>query len=344
MHSTRAQNPVTRPTRNDVARLANISGATVSRVLSGRTDVSISPEARAKVLAAARELGYSPNPAAKALRAGKSGLIGFWMCLQYSRYRSQVVDEMRKVIHSTGFSMAVTDADEEYTLDQSFARVLRMPVDGIIAFDASASVHAFAEHQEELAPNVPFVSMGAYWSEARNYVGVDLRAGAEAAMDHLIGAGRKGIAYLAPYRSGLRFKGPRYEGYRAKMLEAGMEPTNISVEATTIEAVEEGIRERLESGLPLDAILCMNDDLAMDAAPALERLGLRVGKDVALVGFNGTEGIERSATPLTTVRQPIEKMCATAFQFLQAQMDDPSAPYQCCILKPELVIRESSLW
>jgi len=133
-----------RPTRDDVARVANISGATVSRVLSGRTDVSISPEARARVMEAAQKLGYRPNPAARALMKGRTGLIGFWMSLYYSRYRAQVLDYMRTVLGHTELGMAVMDVDEEYQWDHSFDRALRVPVDGIIAFDASASIEAFA--------------------------------------------------------------------------------------------------------------------------------------------------------------------------------------------------------
>lgn len=333
---------VGRPTRDDVAKQANISGATVSRVLSGRTDLAISEETRKKVLEAAEKLGYRPNAAARALMTGRTGLVGFWMCLQYSRYRSQVLDRMRMVLAGTELAMAVTDVDEQYTMAHSFDRALRVPIDGIIAFDNSASVEAFAREHDRLAPNVPFVSMGAYWSEEQSFVGIDLQKGAELAMDHLMETGRKRIAYMASADSALLDTGPRFEAYREKMDGAGLEIRAIGPERATFTDVRETLRAEFQAGPLPEAILCMNDDLAIQAAFALEGLGVKVGQDVALVGFDGIEETEHCPVPITTVRQPIEEMCAMTWQFLHAQMEDPSGPLRQHVLTPELIIRESS--
>ena len=343
MYRTRVQLKKTgRPTRDDVAKYANISGATVSRVISGRTDLAISDETRKKVLEAAEILGYRPNAAARALMSGRSGLVGFWMCLHYSRYRSQVLHRMRGLLGGTEMAMAVTDVDEEYTTAHSFNRALRVPVDGIIAFDNSASVEAFAREHDRLAPNVPFVSMGAYWSEAQCFVGVDLRYGADLAMEHLIASGRRRIAYLAPEESDLVATGPRYEAFCDRMNGEGLEAPTIASPKMVLSSVRETLRETFSMPNAPEAILCMNDDIAIAAAFALESLGIKVGQDVALVGFDGIEETEHCPCPITTVRQPVEEMCSLTWQFLKDQMEDPSGPLQQRILKPELVIRESS--
>lgn len=334
-----------RPTRNDVARLAKISGTTVSRVLSGNPDESVSPKAREKVLRAARELGYMPNSAAQALRSGRTGLIGFWMCLEYSRYRSMVLDQMRRILAPTDFALAVTDVDEDYIGHHSLARALRVPTDGIIAFDPSVSAEAFVQNSENLATHRPFVSMGAFWSEARSYVGVDLKAGAEAAMDHLIATGRRRIAYLAPRNTYFVADGPRFEGYRDRMVEHGLPLQTLTVVDTQPERIpttKEALRECMEAGTLPDALLCFYDDMAVDAVVALIELGLKPGQDVAVIGFNGNEGLDRAPCPISTVRQPVEQMCALAYEFLRVQMEDPTAPLQRAILKPDLIIRESS--
>lgn len=331
-----------KPTRDDVAKHANISGATVSRVLSGRTDVQIAPETRARVLQSAEVLGYRPNPSARALMTGRTGLVGFWMDLQYSRYRGHVLDRMCHLLGGTELALAVADVDDEYELDHSFDRALRVPVDGIIAFDNSASVEAFGREHDRIAPTTPFVSMGAYWSPAQSFVGVDLRLGAEGAMDHLLEGGRRRIAYMVPYNSDLVASGPRFEAYRARMADAEFPAETIRTENTGIGAVKEALAARRTEGPMPDAILCMNDDLAIAATFALPSLGLRPGHDVALVGFDGIEETEHSPCPVTTVRQPIEEMCTLAFEFLRARMDDPSAPLQQRVLTPQLVIREST--
>jgi len=314
----------------------------VSRVLSGRTDLSISPETREKVLEAARELGYTPNSAAKALTCGKSGIVGFWMSLEYSRYRGQVLDCMRTLLRGTEAAIAVTDVDEEYNLAHSFDRALRVPVDGIIAFDNSASVEAFAQESSRLAPLIPFVSMGAYWSSAKSYVAVDLKPGAVAAMNHLLETGRKKIAYVAPWTSDLIDSGPRFEAYQETMDQNGLEGLTIGVQSTTYGLVKEALDEAIASGPLPEALLCMNDEIAINAQSVLSDNGIRVGQDVAIIGFDGIEETAHCPTPITTVRQPIYEMCALTWEFLKTQMEDPSSPLLQRVLVPELVVREST--
>jgi len=291
---------------------------------------------------AAQKLGYRPNPTARALMNGRTGLIGFWMSLQYSRYRSQVLDRMRTVLGQTELAMAVTDVDEEYQWDHSFNRALRVPVDGIIAFDASASIEAFAEDYDRSASSTPFVSMGAYWSEKKSFVGVDLRAGTRDAMSHLFETGRRRIAYMAPINSGLLTFGVRYDTYRETMEEAGLEPVTVGSESGDLFSVRTTIKEMVTSPNSPEAILCMNDDLALATAFAFQQIGVTPGHDIALVGFDGLEETEHCPCPITTVRQPIEEMCEVTFSFLRGQMEDPTAPLQQQVLKPTLIVRESS--
>jgi len=342
VYRTRVHHRNGRPTREDVARDANISGATVSRVLSGRTDLSISPETRTRVLEAAKKLGYHPNSAARALTSGRTGLVGFWVSLEYSRYRAEVLDYMRTLLRGSDEAMAVCDVDEEYNWAHSFDRALRVPVDGIIAFDNSASVEAFAKESETLAPMIPFVSMGAYWSESKSFVAIDLRPGADAAMRHLLKTGRRKIAYVCPWTSDLIDSGPRFEAYRDAMIGAGLEPSTIAVERVTYQRIKEALEDVVRSRNLPEAIFCMNDETAIAASAILSNHGLRIGSDIAIVGFDGIEETKHTPVPITSVKQPIQEMCDLTWQFIKTQMEDPSAPLQQKILYPELVIRESS--
>jgi len=334
-----------RPTRKDVAALAKVSQTTVSRVFGGRDDESISLRAREQVLQAARELGYTPNSAAKALRSGHTGLIGFWMCLEYSRYRGSVLAEIRKLLAQTEFALSVTDVDEDYVWHRSLDRSLRVPVEGIIAFDASTAAKFFAQESGRLAPSLPFVSMGAFWAENRSYVAVDLKTGAEEAVAHLLENGRRRIAYVAPRDTIFVDGGERFEGYRDAMAAAGLPTQTLDIDdlpSARIASLTESLCRCVADGTLPDALLCFYDDMAVDALVALEALGLKPGVDVALVGFNGTEGLERGPCPISTVRQPVEEMCALAFEFLKNQIDDPTTPVQQRVLKPQLIVRESS--
>lgn len=309
--------------------------------MSGRTDIPISEETRERVLRAARELGYSPSPAASALRTGKTGIVGFWMSLAYSRYRSQVADHMRIALEPSGMVMATIDANADYAQYKTFSRALRLPVDGIIAFDAWGSVEEFTCEADRLGLKTPFVSMGAYWSERKSYVAVDLKAGAELAVEHLIERGRRRIAYIAPGDSGLLTSGARHDGYISKMREVGLPPILIPTDTVSVAAVERALVAYLREYPAPDALICVSDEFAVEALAALDRIGLKPGKEVALIGYNGIEGIDRLSVPLSTVAQPIEEMCRLAVHFLRAQMEDPKEIHQT-ILKPTLIARAST--
>ena len=326
-----------RPTRRDVAQLAGVSGTTVSRILGGRPDESVSAKARDKVLEAARQLGYTPNSAAKALRSGRSGLVGFWMCLEYSLYRSRVLAEMRNVLADTQFALAVNDVDQDYAWHHSLDRALRVPAEGIIAFEPAGAGDGLAA----MNVNLPFVSMGAFWFESRSYVAVDLQSGAEDAVEHLLQTGRTKIAHVVPKGTWFVVEGQRYDGYHRKMEEAGLPPWIIEIDDHPDRRIESLIDQLSVEPRP-DALFCFYDDIAIDAVEALLQMNLTPGQEVAVVGCNGQAELARGPYPISTVRQPIEEMCRTAYQFLQNQMNDPAAPPEKVVLKPELVVRRTS--
>jgi len=330
-----------RITREDVAKVANVSGTTVSRVLSGKAD-QIGEEAKQRVLEAAERLGYIPNPAAKALLTGRTQLVGLWMCLGYSRHRSRVLDRMRAILSETDLAIAVTDVEEDLFWRHSMARALRVGVDGIIAFDTPTAGDAFARTDKNQAGTTPLVGMGAYWSEATSYVGVDLGAGVEEAMRHLFEMGHREVAYLHPGEDPSGREEARLRGYRVAMAAAGREPLLISASGTTITEAQKTFGTYLAHKPTPSAVLCFNDEVAMGAAQALLEKDLRPGKDVAIVGCDGIEETALLPYPLTTIAQPVDEMCALAWEYLRERLDDPSAALRQTILRPRLIVRAST--
>jgi DNA-binding LacI/PurR family transcriptional regulator len=320
---------------------AQVSGATVSRVLSGN-GYFVSEDIRLRVFAAAQELGYQPNAAARALICGKTQIIGLWMCLGYSRYRAQVLDRMRDVLSQTDYAISVTDVEEDLFWRHSMARALRLPADGIVAFDTPTAGDAFAHSGKSKGEGTPFVGMGAYWSEATNYVGVDLRSGATEAMQHLIDTGRRRIAYFYLRPPDPLARESRFDAYVSAMEAAGLEPIFIPATDLNFETASQTLQRHLESGPLPDAVFCFNDDLALTAYWTLQRLGIKVGADVAIVGCDGIDELRHIALPISTIEQPIDQMCSLAWDILQAHIADPEAPIQQTVLKPKLIIRESS--
>lgn len=331
----------TRPTRDDVAKAAGVSGWTVSNVLNASPGAAIREETRARVLAAADKLGYRPNNSARALVTGRFSTIGFWMCFDYSQHRAHVLHLMQQQMKSSGFEIVIRDIEREMDSDPNFSKTFQLPVDGIIAFDTPTAPVAFSRINP--SQSIPFVSMGGYWAADRDYVGVDLYTGTVEALSHLIRSGRRRIAYLTPKTDKNWPADCRMAAYNDTMQKAGLEPQCLWLPDLALATVRQFVRDTLKD-MPgqVDALFCHNDDVAFGASRALCDLGIAVGHDIAIVGCDGIEEAEYLCCPLTTIAQPTAEMCVLAWKFLQRRMQEPDCPVQQRILKPELVVRAST--
>ena len=213
------------------------------------------------------------------------------------------------------------------------------PVDGILAFDGPEEV------QHYLAANpvshLPIVSMGSFWVDTIDFVGVDLAFGTHAALQHLLAIGCRRIAFLFPRRDH-RAQDSRHNAYTTAMQQAGKQPEYIDAGENSRASARRCLRDYVqEHGCP-DGLFCFNDDLAIGAYRGLCDLGIRVPEDIALIGCDGIEDTEYLETPLSTIAQPHEQMCALAWQFLKQRIQNESLPLQQKILRPQLILRKSS--
>jgi len=331
-----------RPTRNDVAKQAEVSGATVSRVLSGRQDLSISSETRRRVLIAAERLGYRPNQSARALVTGRTNLVALWMHQLHTPFHAHVAHLTAFRNRPPAYQILVTATESGWIPSPASHGVGAAMVDGVIAHECADYVRAFIESHPSSCP--PIVGIGAYYVDSTDFVGVDLYAGQVEATRHLYATGFCRIAFLV--NEGSSGSGEaRPDGYNAVMQEAGLVPEYILTpghdqrRAAARRAVHDHVVSR---GHP-DGLICLNDDMAIGANRALRELGLKVPEDVCLIGCDGIEDTEYQVPALSTVVQPLSEMCTLAWQYLQARMKDPSIPLQQTVLPARLVIRASSL-
>lgn len=330
----RKQATLRRPTRNDVARSAQVSGATVSRVLSGRSDLAISEETRARVLAAAQQLGYRPNQAARSLVTGRSHTIGLWTVDSFTPFYSDIARRMTELAVPSRYRVAV----QHMASYQAAPEATDLPqFDGILTCDLRHPSYIASLR----ALQAPLVFMGVHYPAEGDYVGVDLYAGAVQAMEHLLSQGGRRIAFMA-YTGGYSLEDPRCRAYATLLQQAGLETDILYTprhgRAAARQAIGTYARER---GCP-EAIFCFNDEVALGCYRGLYDLGVRVPEDVALVGCDGIEATEYLECPLTTIVQPVEAMCALAWQYLAQRIADPTTAPQQAILQSQLVIRESS--
>ncbi len=322
-------------TQEQIARKLGVSRQLVTFALAGYPQISA--ESRERILAAARELGYTPNPHARALKRSRTGIIALWVPDQISTHYTHVARELSRLVKQAGQELIVTEVAKG-AAEQVLSHV---PIDGVFAVDAPDAVQAHL--QSAAARRIPIISLGAHRPENTDFVQVDLLAGTNAVMKHLIQSGFRRIIH-ATFEHGARPGTGRRFGYAQAMRNAGLTPQFLYYPLSEQQRpiVRASIREYIrEHGCP-EAIFCHSDDVAIGIYRGLCDLKLRVPRDVALTGCDGIPDTEYLECPLTTIVQPVAEMCATAWKFLLRRLELPGRKRQQAVLKPKLVIRASS--
>ncbi|GAB2822604.1 LacI family DNA-binding transcriptional regulator [Streptomyces daliensis] len=317
-----------RPTLEQVAARAGVGRGTVSRVINGSPRVS--DRTRAAVQAAVAELGYVPNRAARALAAGSADAIALVVPEPETRlfaepYFSGILRGVSAELADTDMQLLLTLIRSRRERDRFAQYVTAHRVDGVLLI----SVHA----DDPLPDLLERIEMPAVLNGRRSggetvpYVDCDNQGGAQQAVEHLIGRGRRAVATIT---------GPldmyvaqcRLEGYREAMRAAGREDgERLTAHGDfTEEGGHRAMRELLEREPGVDAVFCASDVMAAGARLALREAGRTVPGDVALVGFDDSAVARHMDPPLTTVRQPIEEMGrAMARTLLELMAREPGA-------------------
>ena len=326
-------------TQTDIAKEANVSSATVSRVLNNANDPFISQKTRERVLEAARKMGYRPNYAARALATGRTNVISLWMPGMTSPYATQVISGVQKEVRRHGYEIIASDFGDQTGWLTGEMGSCGWPVDGILAHNGGKWLGTVME--ENPASDKPFVSMGSSPSDLGDVVKIDLKPATREVVHHLFDGGCQRVAHMLA-KSANSAGEQRRETYMAVMEEAGRLPEFITSDGTTRNAAREALRDYVGlHGCP-GGIFCANDDLAIGAYRGLRDLGLRIPDDVALVGCNGVEDTEYFDPPISTIAQPVIEMCKIAWEFLRQRMANGEGEAQKVTLTAELIVRESS--
>jgi LacI family transcriptional regulator len=324
----------------EVAREAGVSTATVSRVINTRRHVREST--RQKVEAAMERLGYVANRQARGLAGGRSRMIGLLVHELGSSYFTQLI---------RGIDLAVADIGYDLMLYTSHARVeaearhaLELatgPVDGVIfvlAVDPSQYVETLRQRGK------PFVMLDhSHELSGTTFVAAANRSGTREAIAYLIELGHRRVGFITG-KPGVSSAGERLAGYRDALRAADIPYARELI--VTGDFLEErgyrGTQQLLSLDPPPTAIFTSADTAAFGAIRAARDAGLRVPDDLSVVGFDDIPEASLVMPPLTTVRQPMLEMGATAVRLLQRLMDDPGATPRRTELDTELIVRGST--
>jgi len=326
-------------TVKDVADLAGVSTATVSRVLNDHAQVA--EETRSKVLRAMEELGYQPSRVARRLRMGGSQIIALIIADIANPFFTSVVRGIEDVAYANQYSLFLCNSDEDPAKEALYVDVLQAErVAGVIISSADEN----STSCESLLRNgVPIVAMDRRLSQFDvDTVLVDSIKGAYQATSHLIGLGHRRIGLIgAPSR--ITASRERREGYERALSEHGLEleQTLIKIGNTKQDGGYQKACEFLEMDDPPTAIFAINNLTTLGALNAIHEKGLNIPQDVAIVGFDDMPWALSLDPPLTAVAQPTYELGCTAANLLLQRIADKEREIVEMRLEPTLIVRDS---
>jgi LacI family transcriptional regulator len=329
-----------RLTIRQIADLAGVSIATVSRVLNGRGDVS--DETRDLVSRVIRENGYTANRSARGLSAGRTGLVGVLVPLVYPAYFSAILGGAAQALSESDLQIVLSPTGGEHDREVSVLDRLHGLTDGALIILPEESSEELERHLDGgyrfvvLDPLMPL-------DERIPSVSAAHTSGADQAMQHLLELGHRRIAQITGPAGWLATE-DRRRGYRAALAAAGILPDPaLEVEAEPeIGPGRQAAKYLLELPEPPTAIFAFNDNIAIGAIQAARACGMRVPEDVSIVGFDDVEHATIVTPALTTVRQPLAEMGRTAVSLLNRLLERQRFETLHIELATRLVVREST--
>jgi DNA-binding LacI/PurR family transcriptional regulator len=325
-------------TQADVARLAGVSRATVSYVLSRRKNgpISVTEETRQRILKAAEQLGYVPNAAAQSLRLSESKTIGFTIPDMNNPHGWEIINGAESEARRAGYNLLLFSTLMEIEHERtSIAAISRRQIDGLIFHPIH---HALLQDEINLIMRTgrPVVILGQHAIPELDTIIGGYDEGARLVMDHLLALGHRRIGYI----HGVAYKGlgkERLEAYRNCLLQAGIPVAEENIVYTGIN-ISDGYlaaNELLNHRPRPTALLVINDLLAIGAMHAVIDHGLEIPKDISIAGFDDID-IARFLNPsLTTLRVNAREIGITAVRLVLDRLADPertsvlvTVPYQ----------------
>ena len=326
----------------DVAARAGVSIKTVSNVV--RDQPQVHADTRARVRAAIAELGYRPHAVGRQLRSGRTGLLALALpevdIPYYAELARHVVDAARE----RGLTVLVEQTRGTLEAERELLQAQQSGlVDGLLLDPIALS----AEELDARRLDNPMVLLGEGPAPSSiDHVGIDDRAAAREATEHLLAGGRRRIAFLGDQpHARVATARLRQAGWAAALQAAGSPAADelaLPVEEFTYADGARAVEQALAAGTGFDALLCPSDLLAVGALHALSVAGLDVPGDVAVVGFDDIALAPYTRPGLTSVRLDRRAIATTALDLLLERVAGATGPGRTTLIPHQLVVRGSS--
>ncbi len=324
------------PSIKDVAQIAGVSTATVSRVLANHP--RIKAETRHRVLEAVEQLNYRPNLIARSLRVQKSAKIGLVVSDIRNPFFTAISRAVEDAAYEQGYSVLMCNTDENVEKEEMYLNLLH---DENVAGIIFSPTQQFSAGLKSYRSNIPFVIIDrAVTSNHVDMVLLDNVYAAYELTNHLIENGYRKLAGL--FGNSSTTGKERNQGFHKALHEHQLKPVAEYFIPPRIKQGYDTTLTLLDSTERPDAIFTSNSLLTAGVFQALRDRKLKVPRDVALVGFDETTWGELVDPPITLIAQPTEEIGRTATELLFQRIEDPTRSPKTVILKGNLITRGSS--
>ncbi|MBO1513588.1 LacI family DNA-binding transcriptional regulator [Metabacillus bambusae] len=323
---------------SDVAKLANVSPATVSRVLSNPELVS--KETRQKVLDVINEVNYKPHIVARQFRTKETKIILVVVPDITSAFFSKVLRGIEHVAVNNGYQVILGDTENDIEREKEYINLLlQKQADGMVLLTARLNKTKL----EEISEHFPMV-LACEYMDGLNVptVSIDNISSARKATEHLIKLGHTKIAHITGPINVILSR-DRMRGYQQAMMSHDLDIDSAYIQEGDF-SFESGYNQTLKLLAlenPPTAVFAFNDEMAMGAIKAAKDSGLKAPEDLAVVGFDNVKMSSVIEPNLTTINQPKYEIGKKAMELLLKLINGESINKKKFVMKDELIIRES---
>lgn len=327
-------------TLTDIAKLAEVSKATVSMVLNNK-EINVSDTTRQRIFQAAKELNYIPNTIARSLSTKKTETIGVILPDIENPFFAEMVKAIEDTAERLNYNVILCNSYNSTRKEEKYVKLLISKlVDGVIFVSGGNS----EENLKVLSDNkVPFVIVDRYVESHKKYSGVfcSNKDGVELGVKYLYDKGKRNIAFVKG-PSNLKTSSFRFAAYENIATEL-----NIYDEALVFEdefTIDGGIRSTekiLKVGKKVDAIFYSSDVMALGGMKFLLRNGYKVPKDISVLGYDNINIAMFLEPELSTIAQPIYNMGEEACKLIVDIINETEKENKVIHLKPQLIERDT---
>ena len=329
-------------TIKDVAKMADVSISTVSRVINDSKPVS--PEARRRVLHAISVLDYKPNEVARSLVTKKSNIIGVIVSDVGNQYVSQVLRGVEEIGRMYNYDILLSSSYDDPEVEIKFANLFsQKQVEGIIIISEILNQKLLYKLDEF---KIPCVVINRFYNvDEAPTVTINNKAASYNMTDYLINMGHKSIGYVA-MRKDMDRTNEKYKirGYRDAMRAAGLKPSTLYCEGLTeadaLELFEE--QDDFRKG-KYSVLFCSQDLMAVHLMNVMRDHGMEIPEDMSFAGFGGSTLSDIYRPKLTTVKEPYYDIGAVAIRKLFKMLDKKNTDKseEMILLPVEIIKRQS---